>query len=128
VLTEVGYRCPDCIRSQESVFFNIRWGDYPVLVIVAGVMAALAGMILSQAGLFIALFLSPVTGGLIARLAPQVVGRRRGRYVWLAVGGAALAGGALGVALSWLLVGPASLLGALVYLGLSTTTVVAALR
>jgi hypothetical protein len=128
VLTEVGYRCPDCIRGQESVFFNLRWSDYPVVVVVTGVVAGLAAMILSQAGLFIALFLSPVVGGLIARLAPRAMGWRRGRYVWLAVGSAVFVGSSLGLLLSWLLFGPVNLLASLAYLVLATTTVVGGLK
>jgi len=126
VLTEVGYRCPDCIRSQQSVFFNVRLSDYPVAIIVAGAVAGLAALPLVQAGLLIALLLSPVVGGLIAELAHRAIGRRRGRYMWLAVGG--IVGGLLGSTLSWLLFSPVSPLALLTYLALSAAAAAGRLR
>lgn len=128
VLTEVGYRCPDCIRSQQSVFFNIRLSDYPVAATVAGVAAGLAALPLVQTGLLIALLLGPVVGGLIAELAHRAIGRRRGRHMWLAVGGAVITGGLLGSALSWLLLSPVNPLALLTYLALSTAAAAGRLR
>ena len=128
VLTEVGYRCPDCIRNQQSVFFNIRLGDYPIAAFVAGMVAGLAALLLVRAGFFIALLLSPVVGGLIGELVPRAIGRRRGRHMWLAVGSAVIVGGLLGFAISWLLLGPANPFALLTYLVLSTATVASRLR
>jgi len=128
VLTEVGYRCPDCIRNQRSVFFNIRLSDYPVAVLVAGTVAGLAALLLVRAGFFIALLLSPVIGGLIGELVRRVIGRRRGRHMWLAVGSAVIVGGLLGSAISWPLLGPANPLALLTYLVLSTGAAAGRLR
>jgi len=128
VLTEVGYRCPDCIRNQRSVFFNIRLSDYPVAVLVAGTVAGLAALLLVRAGFFIALLLSPVIGGLIGELVRRAIGRRRGRHMWLAVGGGVIVGGFLGSILSWLLLGPTSFVTLLIYLVLSTGTAAGRLR
>jgi len=128
VLTEVGYRCPDCVRNQQSLFFNIRLGDYPVAVFVAGTVAGLASLFLVQAGLFIALILSPVVGGMVGELVPRAIGRRRGRYMWLAVGGAIVVGGLLGAVVSWRLLGMANPLVLLIYLALSVATAVGRLR
>ncbi len=128
VLTEVGYRCPDCIRSQQSVFFNIRVSDYPVAVLVAGTVAGLAALLLVRAGFFIALLLSPVVGGLIGELVHWAIGRRRGRHTWLAVGSAVIVGGLLGSAISWLLLGPATPFALLTYVVLCTATAAGRLR
>jgi len=120
VLTEVGYRCPDCIRSQQSVFFNIRLSDYPVAGLVAGVAAGLAALLLTRAGFFIALLLSPVAGGLIGELVSRAIGRRRGRHMWLAVGSGVIVGGLLGSIISWFLLGPINPVTLFLYLVLST--------
>ena len=128
VLTEVGYRCPDCIRSAQSVFFNIRLSDYPVAALVAGMVAGLAALLLVQAGLFIAFLLSPVVGGLIGEIVHRAVGRRRGRHMWLTVGSAVAVGGLLGSITSWFLLGPTNLLAPLLYLVLSTGTAAGRLR
>lgn len=128
VLTEVGYRCPDCIRSQQSVFFNSRLGDYPVAVLVAGTVAGLAALLLVQTGFFIALLLSPLVGGLITELVHRSIGRRRGRHMWLAVGSAVVVGGLLGSAIARPLFGRANLFALLIYLVLSTATAAGRLR
>jgi len=128
VLTEVGYRCRDCIRSQQSVFFNIRSMDYPVALFVGGVVACLAAILLVQGGFFVCLLLSPVTGGLIGELARSAIGRRRGRYIWLAVGSAVIVGGLLGFAISGLLLGPPNPITLLLFLVLATGTAAGRLR
>jgi len=128
VLTEVGYRCPDCIRTQQSAFFNIRWSDYPVALLVGGTVAGLAALLLGRVGLFISLLLSPVVGGLIAELVHLAIGRRRGRYIWLAVGSAVVAGGLFGSAISGLLLGRANPIALLIFFVLATGTAVGRLR
>jgi len=128
VLTEVGYRCPNCIRNQQSAFFNIRLSDYPVAAVVAGMVAGLAALFLIRAGFFIAFLISPVVGGLIGEIVPRAVGRRRGRHMWLAVGSGVVAGGLLGSMISWLLLGPINPLTLLLYLILSSGTAAGRLR
>jgi MFS family permease len=128
VLTEVGYRCPDCIRSQQSVFFNIRLSDYPVAALVSGSVAGLASLPLTRAGFFIAFLLSPVVGGLIGELVHRSVGRRRGRQMWLVVGSAVVVGVLLGSAISWLFLGPANPLAFVLYLVLCASTAAGRLR
>ena len=128
VLTEVGYRCPDCIRSQQSVFYNVRLSDYPVAALVAGMMAGLAALLLIRAGFFIAFLLSPVVGGLIGELVARATGRRQGRHMWLAVGTAVVAGGLLGSVISWILLGPINPLTLLLYVVLSTGAAAGRLR
>ena len=128
VLTEVGYRCPDCIRSQQSGFFNIRWSDYPVAVLVGGTVAGLAVLLLAQVGFFISLLLSPVVGGGIGQLVRLAIGRRRGCHLWLAVGSGVIVGGLLGSVISGLLLGPANPISLLLFLVLGTGTAAGRLR
>jgi MFS family permease len=128
VLTEVGYRCPDCIRNQQSIFFNSRLIDYPVALLVAGMVAGLAALLLIRAGFFLALLISPVVGGLIGELVPRAIGRRRARHMWLAVGAGVIVGGLLGSVISWLLLGPISPITLLLYLVLCTGAAAGRLR
>ncbi len=88
-LTEVGYRCKECIREQQNVFFTAETKDYFVLAIVSFVLAALATpiieLLLGILGLFfgiiLAVFLGPAVGGAAATIIRRSVGRRRGRYM-----------------------------------------------
>jgi hypothetical protein len=79
--TPVGYRCPDCIRSQQAVFYTAGWLDY-VLVVVVGLVASIIGAaIVGSLGILFAIILGPLAGGLIAEAARRAARRRRGYYM-----------------------------------------------
>ena len=45
VLTPTGYRCKECIRGQQKTFDNSRPLDFPLAVIVAGVLSFLGSFL-----------------------------------------------------------------------------------
>jgi hypothetical protein len=81
----VGYRCPRCVREQQSIFYTGLPVDYIVAAIISLPMAAVGAYIASLLGFFFAFLISPLAGALIADLAWRAVGRRRSRYLWLTV-------------------------------------------
>lgn len=83
--TPVGFRCPECLREQQAVFYAATSLDYGIAVVVALVLAVVAGFIMSHLGWFFAIFLGPVIGGLIAEAVRQAIGKRRGRWMSLIV-------------------------------------------
>lgn len=83
VRTPVGYRCRECVRSQQQLFETAVWHDYAVATILAAMLGGLAGALLLNLGWFV-LFLAPVAGGLIAEIVRAAVRRRRGRYLFVA--------------------------------------------
>jgi len=84
VRTPVGYRCKDCLRSQQQVFETAVWYDYVLAAIITAPLAGIAGALIINLGFFI-IFLAPVAGGLIAELVRWAVRRRRGKYLtWVA--------------------------------------------
>ena len=90
--TPVGYRCPDCIRSQQATFYSAGWLDY-VLVAVVGLVASMVGAaIVVSLGIWFAIFLGPVAGGIIAEAARWAARRRRGRYMAAIVSGCIVIG------------------------------------
>lgn len=90
--TPVGYRCPDCIRSQQAVFYSAGRLDY-VLVVVIGLIASIIGAaIVVSLGIWFAIFLGPVAGGVIAEVARWAARRRRGRYMAAIVSGCIVVG------------------------------------
>ena len=108
VRTPVGYRCRECVRTQQSVYYNGNRLD-PV---IGGAVALVLGGILGAAGyaflgilgffsLILALFAGPAAGGLVAEAIRRAVRKRRSRGMkWLAAGFFIL--GVLGVGAIWL--------------------------
>lgn len=136
-LTDVGYRCKDCIRQQQDTFFNAENTDYIIVAVVSFFLAAVAGPIISVLfgifglffGVIIALFLGPAVGGVTATIIRRSVGRRRGRYMGVVAIIAIILGVAIGalIALVFFSVAP-SLIPLGVFLFLSLSTIYATLR
>lgn len=88
VKTPVGYRCPNCIRESEGVFFNAKATDYPLAALVSFPISLLAGYLVLRFGggfgfffIFIMIFVGGAVGGLIGRITKRLVSGRRGRYL-----------------------------------------------
>ncbi len=129
-LTDVGYRCKDCIRQQQDTFFNAETKDYFVLALVSFVLAAIAapiiGYVISIFGFFgwiLAFVLGPTVGGTAATIIRRSIGRRRGRYMGVVAIIAILLGTLIGVLIGAMVLGffPNLLaLGIFAFLALST--------
>jgi hypothetical protein len=91
VLTPVGYRCRNCVKQQQSVFYTGLSVDYIIAAVITLPLAAIGAVIVSYLGIFLAIFISPVAGVLVADASWRAVGRRRSRYLWLVVCGAIVA-------------------------------------
>lgn len=92
VQTPVGFRCPQCVRSQQAIFYTATPLDYAIATVVGLVASTVAGFIMGRLGIFLALILGPVAGGVIAEVVRWATGRRRGRWIWLVVSGCIVAG------------------------------------
>lgn len=100
--TPVGYRCPQCIREAQDVFFSANVLDYLVTAAVTLVLAILAGYIAPRLGFFV-IFIGPAAGTLIGRIAFRAARRRHGRYLPQLVAALVAIGGLLPVGLPLLL-------------------------
>jgi hypothetical protein len=88
-LTDVGYRCKDCIRGVQASYFNAIPVDnligFGVAAVVVAIATPIAGFIFSFVPLFIGLILAFAigggAGGVLAQIIRTSVGRRRGRYL-----------------------------------------------
>lgn len=85
--TPVGYRCPECIREHEDIFYTATAIDYIVAAVIAVPFGLIAGNLvwfitsISFFGLIIIVFLAPTIGTLLGRIIMKVLGRRRGRWL-----------------------------------------------
>jgi hypothetical protein len=91
-LTEVGYRCKECIREQQNVFYNALESDnliafglaagitlvaWPIAVLLFGLVSRLLWIF----SWIIAAFVGSGAGASLAQIIRRSVGRRRGRYI-----------------------------------------------
>jgi len=76
VLTPTGYRCVDCVRSQQKSFETAQWYDYPLSMGIAGVLSFIGSYLVSLLGFF-TIFVAPIVGVVIAEAVRMVLRRRR---------------------------------------------------
>jgi hypothetical protein len=92
VRTPVGYRCKECVREQQNVYYNGGTGDLviggAVAVVLGGIFGGLAYAFLGLIGFFsfiVAFFAGPAAGGAVAEVIRRAVRKRRTRGMkWLA--------------------------------------------
>lgn len=107
-LTDVGYRCKECIRGVQAAYFNAAPTDSVILfgtaLIVSVIATPIAGFIFRLIPNFfflsfiIAFTLGGAAGGMMVQILRTVVGKRRSRHMNLVAAGGIL----LGVAISGL--------------------------
>lgn len=96
VHTPVGYRCRECVRGQQDVFYTATRGHQAAgsaVAVVLGLLVGVAAYFVGQLS-WIALFVAPVIGGLVGEAVFRASGRKHARYShW--IGGSLVASGAL---------------------------------
>jgi len=97
ILIPVGYRCPQCIKEREDIYFNARSVDYVFAAVVSIPLSIVGAMIAFRLGSLawgiLMLLISPAIGSMIGGIVFRVVGRRRGRWIPHLVSGAVIFGG-----------------------------------
>ncbi len=88
VRTAVGFRCKECIRAQQGIYYNAETWDNPIALIVSLMVTLIAtpiaGRLLGSFGLLgiiLALAVGSGAGGLLAQIIRTAVRRRRGRLL-----------------------------------------------
>ena len=86
VLTPTGYRCRECVRSQQKIFDTAEWYDYIVAFSVAAIGSAIAsGLIVIVSGFFfgiLVLFIAPGAGAVIGNIVLRAIKHRRSRALF----------------------------------------------
>jgi hypothetical protein len=103
VLTEVGYRCKECVRGQQAAYYNAQPYDLLIAAAVSLVIALGAGVLaylfLDMLGWFSflgAILAGPAVGSVIVEVVRRAVRRRRARRMKPVAAIAAVAGVLLG--------------------------------
>jgi hypothetical protein len=84
--TPVGYRCKECIRGQQDVFYTASRTHQAVGSAVALVLGLLLGGLAYFVGQlsWLALFIAPVVGGIAGEAIFRASGRKRARrFDWI---------------------------------------------
>lgn len=92
VLTPTGYRCKDCVTSQQKTFETAVTLDYFLAFAAAGVLSFLGSLVVPLMGFF-SVFLAPIAGVIIAEVVRWLVRRRRSRALLQVTVFAAVLGG-----------------------------------
>ena len=78
--TPTGYRCPECIRSQQKVFITTKWFDYPIAFAITGVISFLGSQLSLFLG-FYTIFIAMGAGFLIVWVVKKAINNRRSPLV-----------------------------------------------
>lgn len=100
--TPVGYRCPECIREQEDIFYAAGPLDHVIAAIIAFPSGLVLGFFAARIGFF-AIFLAAIAGSVLGRIVFRAAGRRRGRWLPHIVSAGIITGGLLFLVMNILL-------------------------
>lgn len=81
VRTPTGYRCRECVRSQQKTYETAVTSDYVVAALISGVLAFLGSLVVSRLGFF-TLLAAPFVGMIIAEAVRAAVKRRRSKMLF----------------------------------------------
>jgi hypothetical protein len=94
VLTPTGYRCKECVRSQQKIFETALPKDYVFGIIIAGVLSFFGSLLVGLVGFFV-IFVAPAAGWVVAEAVRKATGRRRGKLLFRLVATATALGALL---------------------------------
>lgn len=83
--TPTGYRCPECIRTQQKAFITARWYDYLTGVVITGLFSFLGSLLAGRLG-FLTIFIAPLAGTLTEGAVRKLVSNRRSPLLYKVVG------------------------------------------
>lgn len=91
IKSPVGYRCPECVRSQQKIFDTAVLSDYLLGAVTAGILSGVASFLISLIGSigffgwFLIIAAAPTAGVAIAEGTRFVIRRHRSRSLFITV-------------------------------------------
>jgi len=93
VLTPTGYRCRECINSQQKIFNTALWYDYLLAFFTAAILSFLGNLLVSFLPIaFLTILIAPLIGTGIGEAVRLVTQKRRSRFLTLTAMAGILAG------------------------------------
>jgi hypothetical protein len=87
VRTPTGYRCKECVKTQQKIFDTAQWYDYITAFVVGAIGSAIASvLVLVISGFFfglIVLLIAPGAGAVIGNIILRFIKNRRSRPLFL---------------------------------------------
>lgn len=74
--TPTGYRCPECIKTQQKAFITAKWQDFIIAVLIAGIFSFLGSLLAIPFGFF-TIFIAPVVGTVTVAVIKKLISNRR---------------------------------------------------
>ncbi len=90
--TPTGYRCPECIRSQQKIFITTKWFDQIIAVAITGIISFLGSLIASNLGIYIMILIALGAGYLIVWAVKKAINNRRSPLLKYVMSGSAFVG------------------------------------
>ena len=87
--TPTGYRCPECIRSQQKIFVTTKWFDQILAALITGVISLVGSLIGAFLG-FYTILIAIGAGYLSVRASKKAIGNRRSPLLKYVMSGTAL--------------------------------------
>jgi len=75
--TPTGYRCPECIRSQQKIFITTKWYDQVIAVAIAGVISFLGSLLAVNLGIYLMILIAIGAGYLVVWAVKKAIKNRR---------------------------------------------------
>lgn len=125
VHTPTGYRCKDCVRSQQKIFDTAHPFDYVAAFFIPLILSYLGSLLIGMVG-FYTILIAPAVGWVIAEAVRKATGRRRSKPLFFTASAACVIGG-LGSILPLIVVTALGFAQAGMFLGLVWPVVYAAL-
>lgn len=133
-LTDVGYRCNECIRNVQDTYYNAQPSDnivaFVVALLVTAVAAPIAGVLFRIfpfwfISIIIAFMVGGAAGGILTQIIRRAIDRRRSREMRYVALGGIVAGVFVGIGATTLFLGIP--MGALLSLPMAVFTFLAAM-
>jgi len=97
VRTPTGYRCKECVKSQQKVFDTALWYDYITAFVVGAIGSVIASVLVMVVSSFffglLVLFIAPGAGAVIGNVILRFIKNRRSRLLFTTAAVGIVAGG-----------------------------------
>ena len=90
--TPTGYRCPECIRSQQKIFITTKWYDQVIAVAVSGIIAFLGSLFAVNLGIYLTILIAVGAGYLVVWTVKKAIKNRRSPILKYVMTGSAFLG------------------------------------